>query len=188
MIIETTYIKTVFEGMMTYIRAQYDTATIDENHPAPETPYFMYGRKKEILQLLCEKDKDETYKYKKYPLIILYHSQPEQHGKNLVDEYSISPLVSIVTESDKNFRTAARYTNTLEPILYPIMNYLIKEIADNPAFYQAYSEEIEREIRVWDNSPNESGILFNNYLDGIDIQFKNLRLFKTTPVCPASIS
>jgi hypothetical protein len=186
MTIDTTYLKTVFEGMMPYIRAQYDVV----NDPI-ETPYFMYGRKHEIMQLLAEKTKDEERKYKKYPLIILYHGQPERHGRNFVDQFQVSPLVSIVTDSTRVMKTDDRFTNSVVPILYPIYRMLIQEIANNPAFYQSYPEEIVNEIRIWDGNPSENksaGLLYNDYLDGIDIQFTDLKLFVTSPTCPAEIA
>ena len=169
----TTHIKDVFEEMMPYIRANYSNDG--------EAPYFMYGRTLEVLQLLTEKDESDDYKFKKYPLIILYHGQQERHGVGVATNYLYSPLISIVTDSNREFRTATRYENTLEPVLYPIMQYLIQEIADNPNFYQSYDEEIVRSIKVWDGNPADTktaGLLFNDYLDGIDIQFTDLRLFR----------
>lgn len=179
--IETTYIKEVFESMMPFIQAQYDTL-----YDPVEAPFFMYGRKSEILQLLTEKDQDDEYKYKKYPLIILYASQQERHGINHMNEYLISPLVSIVTDSSREFYQDDRFTNSIKPILYPIYEYLLQEIGNNPAFYQSYAEDIKNQIKVWDGNPSDSktiGIAYNDYLDGIDVQFTDLRLFKNQTAC-----
>lgn len=174
--IDTTHIKRVFENMMPYIQAGYDTV----NDP-PEKPYFVYGRKHEILALLTEKDKSPIWKAKKFPLIILYHSQPEGHGDSYVYNYTISPLVSIVNASNENWNTEQRYTNNVEDILYPIKDLLLQEIADNPAFYQTFTDEISYDLVVWDGNPAENkqtGLLFNDYLDGINITFNELRVFK----------
>lgn len=175
-LVETTYIKDVFETMMGFIRTEWDTV----NDPV-EVPYFMYGYRNEICQLLTEKDESSTYKTKKYPLIILWHGQEEDHGKQLNANYIISPLVSIITDSAREKRTSERYELSIKPTLYPLYLLLLEEIANNPAFYQTHVEEIENKIRVWDGSPSDDrkiGLMFNDYLDGVDIKFNNLVLFK----------
>lgn len=171
---DTTHLRNIFEEMMTYIQPLYDTVN-------EEKPFFMYGRNQEIVDILSQKDNSPVWKLRKFPLIILYHSQPENHGESYQIDYTVSPLVSIVTQSKRNYTTGQRYTNSVEDVLYPIKDLLLQEMADNPAFYQSDPDEIEHTIVVWDGNPEvAAGQKYNDYLDGINIQFNNLQVFKTT--------
>ena len=178
MAINTTYQIDLFDDILSNIQAQYDTV----NDPA-ESPYGAFARKHEVLQVLTEKDKSGIYKYKKYPLIILYHGQTENKGQDVGTEYIFSPLMSIVTNSSRTKKTADRYSDVVKPILFPIYKLLLQEIAGNPAIYQSFEDEIPHTIKVWDGSPNSNGLLFNDYLDGIDIQFSDLRVKRYIPDC-----
>lgn len=173
---DTTHLKNIFENMMPYIRALYDPTGV----PPYQKPYYIYGRKHEVLTELTNKDRSIIWKENKFPLVILYHSQIEDYNENIL-YYSVSPLISIVTGSLRKFTTNQRYTNSVENILYPIKDLLIQEIADNPAFYQSYTHEIDHEVLVWDGNPSDNtkeGVIYNDYLDGINININNLLVSK----------
>lgn len=193
---DNIYLKDVFIDIMSNVRDNYDPLPDSPTNAqiAAQKPYFLYGRKHEILKLLTEKDTSPVWKNQKFPLVILYHSQPESHspGDYLLD-YTVSPTVSIVMDSspdwltiDENGNTDSRYTKNIETILYPIKNLLLKYMAESYAFQQSYVDEIEHEITVWDGNPadnTDAGIIFNEYLDGINIEFNNLEVFKTATPC-----
>lgn len=169
------YFIDIFDEMMDNIQSEYDTINVPV-----ETPYGMYGSRHEICQLLTEKDESQTWKFKKYPLIILYSGQDEERGTSPLYDFEVSPLFSIVTDSSRNFRESDRYTNSVKPILDPIYELLLDEISKNPYLWQSYPEEIEHTYKVWNGNPSdnkEAGLMFNDYLDGIDIQITNLRVF-----------
>lgn len=185
MSVDKTYFIDIFDDIMTNVQAIYDPTTAIEDG---RKPYAIYGGPIEICQILTEKDNNAVWKFKKYPLVILYKAQPESRYPDLATEYLFSPLISIVTPSSgkETTRTPKRFTDNIKPILQPICELLLQEIADNPAIWQSTPEQINHTYRVWDGNPGDqrTGLLFNDYLDGIDIQFTDLRITRQVS-CPA---
>jgi len=87
------YFIDIFDEMMVQIQALYDTTNQEE-------PYAIFGDKNEVITILKEKDENSEYKFKKYPLLILYRGFSEPRGGiNQSFEFTASPLISIVTNS-----------------------------------------------------------------------------------------
>jgi hypothetical protein len=174
------YFVDVFEEVVDNVRAIYDTV----NDPK-EAPYFLKGRPLEIIQLLQEKDESDEYKWKKYPLIVLFTNFTEKRGRAKSLQFEVSPKVAIITESDQDFRTGDRYTNSVKPVLYPIYELLLEEIANNPNFLQSQKRNIIHDITIWDGNPTSqsAGLSYSDYVDGIDIQFTDLKIFSQI-ICP----
>lgn len=178
MIIITDYIKDIFEGMMTEIRSIYDPDNLEE-------PYFQYGSKYEITQQLSEKDRKPTWQDKKYPLVCLYVDTVENRGGDLVG-YTVSPVIDIVVDSIRNYRSPQRIDDSVKNILHDIYKLILDEIADNPAFWANDPGLISHNLLYWNGNPTtggETGLIFNDYLDGINITFNDLKIFANSPSC-----
>lgn len=92
-----------------------------------EVPYFMYGRKVELANLLKEKDKSEEFTDKKYPLILLKLEIPE----NVVDGVIKTKLnLAIVDYTEKSYITSERYTNVITPVLYPLYTKFMNTLGE----------------------------------------------------------
>lgn len=174
------YIIDLFKEAVSMVAQEYD-------NEQQEKPYFIAGRAQEVLRMLCEKDDNGSKKFRKYPLIVLNTNVLETRG-NPAYQYVASPVISIVYESDEELYTEDRYEESYSKVLSPIYELLLQEIADNPNFYPATKEEIAHTTINWDGNPvaGSSGITTNDYLDGINITFTDLQIFRK-PSCPETI-
>jgi hypothetical protein len=107
----------------------------------------------------------------------------EGHGKELANEYVFNPRILILAPTNVNYTASARYTNVLKPVLYELYDLLLQEMADNPNLNTGLKSQIQHKKtdRVNWGTQNASDDL-NDVLDGIDITFTDLRVFKEIPV------
>lgn len=174
--VETKYLVDVFEEVVSDVRLNYDT----ENN---EEPYFEHGHPLEILRLLTEKDDNDNWKYKKYPLIALFQDFKEIKGDSTGIIMEVSPRLIIVEETKQEFDPGDRYDEVFKPILYPIYEQLLESMADSVFFDIGGKENIKHD--KWDRLfwgkeglQGPEGLIFNDYLDAIDITFRGLKVFR----------
>jgi hypothetical protein len=170
------YFVDVFADIIDEVRQIYDPSGLEQ-------PYFMYGHPIDITRQLQLKDLNEDQKYEKYPLICLLLDLQEKHKQKVNYEYSVSPTVLILAETDINYTSEQRTISTFKPILYPIYLELINAITDSshliidgdPVFTKTDKYFWGKEgikMRGYD------GLIFNDHLDGIQLDFEDLKVYK----------
>lgn len=151
-------------------------------------PYYDYGHVLDILAKLTAKDENEVYKFQKYPLVALILDTEENHDREHYISYSFSPQVLILEQTDENYTSQDRMTNTYKPVLYPIYEDLIEAVKEYTLFYfqpQNLVPHTKHDRMTWGSASvagNTSTVL-NDYLDGIELNFDNIQVFKNYNDC-----
>lgn len=152
-----------------------------------DSPYYMYGHPIEIINTLAEKDKNGTYKFKKYPLIALFQDFEETRGETQFVNTSASLNIVIIVNSKRDYNSSQRYSNTFKPILYPIYNLLLKYISESNYFDLAPDAVPHTKIdRVfWGKAGLYGGEanIFNDIIDAIEIQNLELNFHNNVKIC-----
>ena len=173
------YFVDVFGAIVDRVQELYDT--VDQ-----EKPYYLYGHYLDVLNILTEKDQSQTYKYKKYPLIILVQDFNENHGDNITYAYNLPEIRVIITDLTKStYHADQRYTNVFKPILYPIYRYLLVAMdesldIDAKDIDQIQHTKIDRVFWGTETAFGSDSSVLNDYLDAIDLTFSNINVFKTS--------
>jgi len=174
---DRTYFVDLFGEIISRVRAEYDTL----NDPALE-PYYMYGHPTEMAKRLSFKDRRAVDKFRKFPLVGLITDFEEKHGESPDVLYSVSSSVIIVDKTDKNYISDARYVNTFKPILYPIYKLLISKLIDSAEFKTPTNlvEHNKTDRLFWGANGiyGNEGVIFNEHLDAIQIDFTDLKIYK----------
>lgn len=144
--------------------------------------YYLYGHPLDVANVLLQKDGEEAFIYKKYPLIVLLQDFEEDHRQGFDLEMVLPRLrVLILTETIHDYNSKQRYEKTFKPILYPIYNRLLKAMSRNPDLRTSEPEQIGH--RKWDRLywgregiMFNDKILFNDLLDGIELEFVDLEV------------
>lgn len=136
------------------------------------TPYYMYGHRLEIAARLSEKDKDQVYKYQKYPLVALRLDTAEQHHDGVID-YNLN--IVIVQFTQKQYNAEERYANVIKPILYPLYYSFMQKLTESGLFQwgSGLKEPVHTKIDrpYWGTAGPEGNVknIFNDPLDGIEL-------------------
>jgi hypothetical protein len=140
--------------------------------------HFEHGHPLEIIETLKQKDKSQSYRFQKYPLVALFQDFPENNvGAGFESEVNLHLIIAKGTKN--TYKAKERYEHNFTPFLYPVYNALFEEINRDRNFltYGAKSIPHQKWDRLyWGHSGlfgNKSNI-FNDYLDVIEI--KNLKL------------
>lgn len=147
------------------------------------------GRSIQILTELVKKDQSITLKGTKYPLFALFQPFTEINGKNGWYCDVTFPKIIIACLSNFTNTNDKRYTNSFEPILYPIYDAFLKQLprhrnivgADPGAIMHLHTDQPGPQPR----SSGEIKAGFNDYVDAIEIN--NLQLtFKQIKSCSSN--
>lgn len=138
-------------------------------------PYFIYGHRLEINNILLEKDKDSKYKFQKYPLIAL--RMPFSVDRNVtpgINEASLN--IAFMEFTEKEYRTPQRYEHVITPILEPLLNDFLSKLVTHSTFILTDDNFTQVDRPFWGISEGEGNAkyIFNDPLDAIELQ--NLRL------------
>lgn len=166
------YFVDIFSDIVDAVREEYDPTNDLQ-------PYYIYGHPREIANKLSLKDRSKEDKFKKFPLVALLTDFTEGHGESLADDYNLSVRCIIVTNTNKNYVSDERYENTFKPILYPIYELLLKKVALSPALKTVSQGLIahEKTDRLYWGAAGiygNDGLIFNENLDAIDVNFTDL--------------
>lgn len=142
-----------------------------------DKPYYMYGRPLKIANLLSEKTKNQTWKYKKYPLVMLLQDFTEDR-QGLYESDSTVTIV-IVAQADAKNRKQNRDDANFDNILYPIYELFIKKLEESTLFDT--SEGIEHSLTESpyygaSGSYGNTGNVMNDTLDALFLENFNLKL------------
>lgn len=176
--VNTTYFVDVFQDIIDHVILKYDPIVVGPPQTGGEKPYGMYGHIKEVLQTLSEKDNHKTYKFKKYPLIVLVQDFEETADENTSYQYTVSPRFLFLDQTLKTYKSSDRYTNVYKPVLYKLYKLFLEELADNPLIWQSNFEEFKNKKIDRVNWGTQTPEGFNDALDGIDVTFPGLRIFR----------
>ena len=172
------YFVDVFQDIIDHIVLIYDP--IIGNPPTGgNKPYALYGSLQAIVRELMERD---DKKLNNYPLIALILDLDETTGTTLRNEYIISPRMIILEQTKKEYYPSERVTNNFKLVLQPLYNLVLDEIADNPAINVQHRDYIDhKKTDRMDWGTQQANDKLNEFLDGIDIRFNNLKVFRQIP-------
>lgn len=143
-------------------------------------PFYDYGHPVNIVSRLLAKLKNTTTYSKRFPAIFLFQDFAEDRQTD--HSYLIPSCTVIIAASTKPYYTEAeRYSNNFVPVLYPLYDLLIEAIKTS-SILDWHPEEVRKYDRVyWGKSGlyGNEGNIFNDYIDAIEIEFKNLVNLKT---------
>lgn len=161
------------------VRADYDAENGLE-------PYYIYGHPIEIAQRLSIKDQSDINRYRKYPLIALITDFTETHGNTIDYDYTAPFKLLIVGSTKPEYTSEERYEATFKPVLYPIYSLLIEKLFESP--YTAIvdpdlieHQKIDRLFWGRNTENGNVGLVFNDFLDAIELNFEPIKILKTNP-------
>lgn len=137
-----------------------------------EGVYYMYGHPAEIAQRLYAKE-GTSFAYKKYPLVCLFTDMEE--GKGDINHFSRTRVRIVVLHSTSpDFIAPNRLESKFRPIIHPIVDELINQIALSPYFHEFDPDLIERtetDRYYWGtySGQNTAANRLNDYLDATEI-------------------
>lgn len=154
------------------IRSTYDT----ENGVYPMYEYGTY------LELSKENALKDRIRTKGFPLVWLVwgdgnNKESWVNGGN----YKVSPRIFIIAESKPNYKSEQRESLVFNPVLYPILDSLIKHMGYSE-FMMPYEVDVHEKTNHYlfgvglDSGKVKN--MFNYYLDAIELNFKELEIQK----------
>jgi len=170
--IDSRFFVDVMEEIVSDVRAEYDTSNGLE-------PYFIFGHPVEIAKRLSLKDQNAVDKFRKFPLIALLTDITESHDLPQLKDYVVNFTAIIVTNTNKNYKSVERYTNVFKPVLYPIYEKLIQKMEESSYIHfkgNVTHNKIDRLFWGAEAVNGNTGLIFNQYLDAIQLNFTNVRI------------
>lgn len=172
------YFVDIFESIVERVQELYDTTN-------QEVPYCLYGHPLDVLGVLTEKDKSQVYKFKKYPVVILIQDFDEDHGNNITYGYNLPEIRVLIADlTQPTYHASQRYENIFKPILYPIYRHLLVAMnesidIDTKDIDQISHTKTDRMFWGTQTSFGSDASVLNDYLDAIDITFRDINVFTT---------
>jgi hypothetical protein len=150
------------------------------------TVNFTYGRGIQILTKLQALNNSITQKNMKYPLMALFMPFQEKRGIGYEAQVRF-PKIVIATLSNSTDYPEKRYDMAFRPILYPVYNEFIKQLALHPNIVGMNENNIPHYKQDNPGSPppsknNSGGIEFGDFVDSIDIYNLDL-IFQNNNFC-----
>ncbi len=146
-------------------------------------PYYDHGHLEEMTQKLKEKDASDTYRYQKYPLIVLIEDIPESITTDLPESvYSeVNCNVLIFNFSQREWDAPERYSENIEPVLMPLYVDFMNQIVDSNLFDIDLDEVIPHnpiKRLAWGKESlyGNDGDITDDHIDAIDIENMVLRM------------
>ena len=159
-----------------------DAVKADSDNPCSGTaPHYMHGHPLEIVDLMSQKDRNDTYKFLKYPVIVLFQDFPEVMGESqtVISEGTFNLIIA--TETSVDYTASQRYTNTFRPYLYPLYDLLMKHIPKSGLFKNALTGMVphtKTDRLFWGREGlyGNEGNIFNDRIDAIEIENLTLQM------------
>ena len=154
----------IISDVVAAVRSEYDTV-------GGEKPYFMHGHPREIVQILSRKTSSSEWKYKKYPLIVLFQDFDEQINGDI---RTASLNIVICTNTKNDFEASERYEETFLTTLYPIFDLFMKHFKKSKYLntLPANITYTKTDRLYWGRTGlyGNDGNIFNDFIDAIEIQ------------------
>lgn len=148
--------------------------------------HYLHGHPLEIIETLGQRDKAESYVFKKYPLIALFQDFPEPSSASVGVAHEPRLHLIIARATRPEYKASERYDMNFRPVLYPIYAEFMHQLHLHKAFL-SYSEEkishTKTDRLYWgrDGLWKKEGNIFNDWIDCIEIT--DLRLKVKTKLC-----
>jgi len=174
MAVDRRYFIDVFGDIVNEVRKVYDPIGL-------EKPYYLYGHPIDITKQLKLLD-GSTERFKKYPLVCLLLDLPKNIDGSFAYQYSVSPTVLVLSETEPSYISSERTETTFKPILYPIATELLNQInkSEHLQFKHIGNNYSWDDKYFWGmqgiKMRGYEGNIFNEYLDGIELNFTDLRV------------
>ena len=140
-------------------------------------PFYMFGHRRELSNRLLQKDRDEIYKFQKYPLFALRLPIPETITFDYIHDVELN--IAILAFTQKNYRAQERYENIIHPVLMPLYFDFLEKIQDSNEIMGVGRPEHTKIDRLFygisELEANEAYI-FNDPLDGVELIDLNLKI------------
>lgn len=139
---------------------------------------YLHGHPREITQVLAELSKNPTASATKYPLIALFQDFEENRNGDFI-ELKLQMIIAVLT--DNKLTAPERYDVSFKPIIYPIYDELLNQIARSTYFAEATIKQIQH-IKVDRLFWGRSGLygseknIFNDYIDCIELKELKLKV------------
>jgi hypothetical protein len=105
--------------------------------------HYEYGHVLEILETLRQMDEAEELIYKRYPLVALITDIPERKG--ILGKYSeVEFTLLVVNHTLAEYKAEERRQKNFIPVIHPIVDELIIQIARSPYFLDYDPDLIKR--------------------------------------------
>ena len=142
---------------------------------------YHFGHGAEIVNTFSEITKNASYKKEQFPAICLIQDFPEAVKKSDGYECEASLNIVILTDSKQKYKAADRYANTFKPILYPLYDLFIDRLRNSTEIAPDYPEHTKTDRLFWGKSGlyGNSGNIFNDYIDAIELENLKVKIFKT---------
>lgn len=132
---------------------------------------FDHGHPLEIVNTIKQYTESDVLKRDVFPRICLLHDFEEK----MTFEKLVSIDIIIVTDTDKDYTAAERYTNSFDPILTPLYDLFLEKLADSDytgTVEGNYFKHTKIDRLYWGKSGlyGNSGNIFNDYIDAIEIK------------------
>lgn len=162
-----------FDIILDSVRAEIDPTGL-------AIPYYQFGALIEIMATVEQKMRIPAKRGTTFPMVALQTDFLESG----VPEYDVnipSIKVFIITNTKKEYKASQRLTNTFNATLIPIYEALIQEMLTSNLIEWSYEDHDIIRHYFWGTegiSGHEKN-RFDNYIDAIEIRFKNIKHFKT---------
>jgi len=140
---------------------------------------YLHGHHLDIIKTLQEYTTSGN-KGKEFPLVALLQDIEETVEVDGL-QATASVTVVICTDTDPNYNSAQRYTNTFTPLLYPLYEEFIKQLRLSP-YIASVSPEYKKIDRLYwgrEGLFGNTGNIFDNYIDAIELTGIELRILRT---------
>jgi len=139
--------------------------------------YYYYGHPSEIVNTLSQKSQNDTLKFQKFPMIGLFQDFSERY-EDLV--WTVENCTVILAQQTKpTYKASERYTNTFKAVLYPMYEQLITSM-NNSKYIQWDKNHVKIDRVYWGKEGlyGNTGNIFNDYIDAIEIKFNEIQINK----------
>jgi len=158
-------VKDVIKEVVDAVRLRYD---VTEN----KRPFYDYGHVIEMINNLKEKDQSATWKYDKFPLIMLIQDFDEQ----ITGEFHSANINLIFAEHTKQeYKAGDRYINTFTPVLYPLVEMFFEELKMHRMVNNLTFEFTKTDHLYWGTNNKNTG---GDYIDAIEIKDLKINLLR----------
>jgi len=173
--VKLTYTSSTVYAYISSVTNDTIIITLPANQVHPPTAcsvvlVFDHGHPLEIVNNVQQYSQSDTLKYESFPRICLFHDFEEK----ITFEKLVTLDIIIVTDTDPAYTAPQRYTNSFDPILTPLYNLFMAELAasdyigttDNNYFKHT---KIDRLYWGKNGLYGNTGNIFNDFIDAIEI-------------------
>lgn len=180
MTVEKVYTPEI-ENIVDIISQIVDNVQSEYDLVSGEKPYFEHGHPLEIINTLKEKSADDTLKFKKFPLIALFEDF-EMDSQSGVFKAGTKLNILFITDTDRNYKAADRYTNSFNAILTPIYTLFKKHLIRQRGIHVMHKTIDHKAIYhlYWGKKGlyGNDGNIFDDHIDAIELSGLDIKIYR----------